>query len=107
MTDLGTLFTDHIAIRQRTTEAILGELGLDALVIGAGSLNYYPEDDMTTPFRTYHHFNHWTPLTGENHMVLVRPGQKPVLYCHSPADYWYEHTTIGQEYWTAAFNVLE
>lgn len=107
MTDLRALFADHVATRQRQAEGILAELGLDALVIGAGSLHYYTEDDMTTPFRSYHHFNHWCPLRGENHMLVVRPRQKPVLYYYSPADYWYEHTSIGAEYWSDAFTIEE
>lgn len=108
MTDsYARLFTDHIALRQSQAESILAELGLDALVIGAGSLHYYPEDDMTTPFRSYHHFNHWCPLKGENHALLIRPGQKPVLYYFSPADYWYEHITLGNEFWVKSFQVHE
>ncbi len=107
MTDFAKLFAEHLALRQRQTEGILAELGLDALVIGTGSLHYYPEDDMTTPFKSYHHFNHWCPLKGENHALLVRPGQKPVLYYYSPADYWYEHVVLGQEFWAGAFDVHE
>jgi Xaa-Pro dipeptidase len=78
---------------------------LDGLVIGSGSLEYYCEDDAAVVFRPYHHFTHWCPATGEGHLLHIRPGQKPVLYHFSPADYWHEHTALSDSYWTEDFEI--
>ena len=95
----------HLTRLQASTEKILAELALDQLVIGAGTPHYYAEDDATAPFRTYHHFTHWCPLQGEGHLLVIRPGRKPVLHYFSPVDYWHEHATIGDEYWTDGFDI--
>jgi Xaa-Pro dipeptidase len=60
---------------------------------------------MSVPFRPYHHFNHWCPLQSEGHLLHIRPGHKPVLYFFAPADYWHEHSELGDAFWAAEFDV--
>lgn len=102
---LAGLFRQHVAQRQKTTEQALKECRIDGLVIGAGGLSYYPEDDMAVPYRPYHHFAHWCPHPGENHMLLIRPGQKPVLSLYFPEDYWHERTELSDTFWTSEFDI--
>jgi Xaa-Pro dipeptidase len=102
---LNALFRQHIALRQKTTEQALRDCRLDGVVIGAGGPSCYPEDDMTVPFRSYHHFTHWCPAAGDGHLLHIRPGQKPRLYVHAPKDYWHETTELGDAFWTSEFQV--
>lgn len=104
---LSASFRHHIAARQKTTEQALREVHVEGLVISAGELSYYPEDDAAVVFRTYHHFTHWCPVQGENHALYIRPGQKPLLLFYAPQDYWHEHTKIGDSYWTSEFEIRE
>jgi Xaa-Pro dipeptidase len=103
--NLEQLFSDHIAELNRRLERVLGELGIDRLVIGSGSDQYYFEDDQQIPFRTNHHFRHWCPLEGYGHLLELRPQQKPRLLVYSPDDFWHEHKTISKDFWTDQFEI--
>jgi Xaa-Pro dipeptidase len=102
---LAAFFRQHIAQRQKTTDLALRECRYDALVIGAGALNYHTEDDRSYPFRSYHHFNHWCPARGPNHLLLIRPGQKPTLLAHMPLDFWHEHADLSDAFWLSEFEM--
>ena len=101
--DLKALFQQHIDAVQISTEQVLNSLGFDALVLGAGSLSYFFQDDASLPFRSSHHFAHWCPVSGEEHLLLIRPGRKPKLLHYAPEDYWYEFAPVGHPYWLDAF----
>lgn len=100
------LFTQHQQYLQKNVTAILEKVGFEQLVIGAGSLHYYFEDDQSTPFRVYHHFAHWCPIEGEEHVIVFKPGQKPKLYFYEPKDFWHEFLPIGNPFWAASFDII-
>lgn len=100
-------YLQHTAERQRLAEAALAETGFDALVLHAGTPFRYFADDQDAPFRTNPHFAHWVPMTGPYHLLLVRPGEKPVLARVSPEDYWYEQLPLGDPFWAEPFEVVE
>ena len=102
---LSVIYRHHIALRQKSTEQALRECRFDALVVGAGELQYYPEDDAAVSHRPYHHFTHWCPLAGENHLLVIRPGHKPQLCAYSPDDYWHEHSELEDAFWTQEFDI--
>lgn len=102
---LKSLFADHLDQLQALTEIILSELSLEALVIGAGSPNLYFEDDQDVPYRTNHHFRHWCPVEGPEHILIIRPGQKPELRLYKPNDFWYEVKPLQNEFWTEGFTI--
>lgn len=102
---LKTMFQDHIQILQRQTEAILSELKLDGLVLGSGAPQIYFEDDQDIAFRTNHHFRHWTPLEGPEHLLILVPGKKPVLRVFKPQDFWYEVKPLQNEFWMDSFQI--
>lgn len=102
---LRQIFQDHVQSLHKKTETILQELGLDALVIGAGSPLVYFEDDQDVPFRTNHHFRHWTPLEGAEHLLIVEPGKKPRLRVYKPADFWHEVKPLAQDFWMDSFAI--
>lgn len=102
---LANLFRQHIALRQRGAEQALREARFDALLIGAGTARTYHEDDLTLPFRSYHHFNHWCPQPDAGHLLWIRPGQLPHLFFLQPQDYWHEHADISDAFWIGEFTV--
>lgn len=103
--DWKTLFAEHLKIRQAKTEAILAAEKLDGLVIDAGPLTYYTEDDQSVPFRRYHHFAHFCPVEGENHVLVIRPGKKPQLLHFTPQDFWHEYQPLGSPFWADGFDI--
>lgn len=100
---LKSLFADHVRVLQSHAELILNELKLDALVIGAGAPSIYFEDDQDVPFRTNHHFRHWCPLEGPEHILVIRAGEKPLLRVYKPEDFWYEVKPLQSEFWMESF----
>ena len=102
---LRSLFNEHAKILQSNTEEILNELKLDALVIGAGEPQIYFEDDQDVAYRSNHHFRHWCPVEGPNHVLKIVPGKKPLLRLYKPADFWYEVKVLHQEFWMDAFQI--
>ena len=62
----------------------------DVAVVTAGANTYYFGDDQQPPFHAYGHFLRWVPYSNcENAALLIEPGCKPVLFWHTPQDYWY------------------
>jgi Xaa-Pro dipeptidase len=98
-------YTNHVQVLQEKTAAILQELKLDALVIGAGSPVVYFEDDQAMPFRANHHFRHWCPFPGTDHLLIIVPGHKPRLRIYQPADFWHEVKLLEPDFWTDAFTI--
>ena len=79
-----------VAQQQETWENALDEHGFDAAVVHSGSQIISFLDDYQYPFRPNPHFLAWLPLTRHDESVLVvRPGERPVLWYYQPDDYWY------------------
>ncbi|MCY3001995.1 MAG: Xaa-Pro dipeptidase [Planctomycetota bacterium] len=102
-----SLYAEHVAARQRTTEAALAECGYDALVLSSGAPFTYFADDQEPPFHENGHFAHWVPLRGPHHVLVVRPGTKPRLVRVAPEDYWYEQAPLGSPFWADDFDLQE
>lgn len=99
------LFQEHVKILDDRLSKICSDLGIDSIVFGSGSNKYYFEDDQTVPFRSNHHFAHWCPHPGEGHLLQLEPGKKPKLIAYLPDDFWHEHKTIENDFWTDAFEI--
>ena len=107
MADLNSLFREHTQIRQSSAEAVLDKTKFDCLVISSGQPFTYFADDNDAPFHTVPHFNHWCPLEGAHHFLIIRPGQKISLYRYSPEDFWYEQKPLGDPFWLPFFDIQE
>lgn len=99
------LYQKHIAIRKETVEGALNRLGYEGMIISSGKPYTYFLDDQDAAFRSTPHFSHWTPLQGPNHVLHIVPGRKPVLLMFNPTDFWYEHSTASNEFWTEFFEI--
>jgi Xaa-Pro dipeptidase len=102
---LRELFQDHLQTLQTETAKTLAELKLDGLVLSAGAPAWYFEDDQNPPFRSSHHFRHWCPMEGCQHVLLFIPGQKPELRVYQPADFWHEVKAFEPDFWGDSFQV--
>jgi Xaa-Pro dipeptidase len=107
MPDLTSLYGDHVRVRRERAERVLAETGFEALLLDSGEPFQYFADDMDAPHHEAPHFAHWTPLAGPHHLLLVRPGEEPLLVRVAPEDYWYEQAPLGEPFWKDAFDVRE
>lgn len=99
-------YPEHIAHQQAVWEQALEAEGFDAAVIHSGSQITAFLDDYHYPFRPNPHFLAWLPLTHHDECVLVvRPGQRPVLYFYQPDDYWYLPPADPEPWWAEHFDV--
>lgn len=102
---LRELFQNHLKILQAENAKTLAELKLDALVLSAGAPNYYFEDDQQQIFRRNHHFRYWCPVEGARHVLLIVPGQNPLLRIYQPADFWHEVKVFDPDFWGDSFTI--
>jgi Xaa-Pro dipeptidase len=104
---LTDLYAAHVATRRQRAEAALAASGYDAMLLHAGAPFTYFADDQDAPFRPTPHFAHWVPVVSPGHLLLVRPGKKPLLTYVTPEDYWYEQTPLGSPFWAGEYEVVE
>jgi len=104
---LQDLYADHVRTRRERASAALSEAGFDAMLLDAGSPFRYWADDQDAPHHEAPHFAHWVPLEGPQHLLLVRPGEEPLLARVAPEDYWYEKAPLGAPFWLAQCDVRE
>ena len=90
------LFQDHLGEISRMAEKSLacqnasGEVGVEGIVLHAGTTARYHSDDLAVPFRTLPHFGRFAPAPGADHILVFRPGETLRLAQVTPADYWEE-----------------
>jgi len=100
-------YAAHVRTRQTMAEVALGAAGFDAMVLQSGAPFTYHADDQDAPFHTSPHFAHWVPMEGPRHLLLVRPGKRPMLVRVAPEDYWYEQAPLGDPFWAREFDFVE
>ena len=92
--DLLADFEQHVAAvaaaatRSLERAAEAGEQ-FEGVLFHAGSPGVYHADDQAVPFRPVPHFARWAPLSGADHWLAYRPGERAQLLRHVPSDYWY------------------
>ncbi|MFN0007271.1 MAG: Xaa-Pro dipeptidase [Planctomycetota bacterium] len=104
---MSQLYSQHVRERQAKAEAALAAAGFDAMVLQSGAPFTYHADDQDAPFHTAPHFAHWVPMEGPRHLLLVRPGKRPLLVRVAPDDYWYEQAPLGSPSWARDFDLVE
>lgn len=98
---MSSLYQAHLVHLQQATSHLLEESGFTSLLIFSGRAEHYFLDDYHPPFKANPHFLYWMPMLGhvQESWLCFTPGQKPVLYLHSPDDFWHITTAIPQEPW--------
>lgn len=102
---LAELFKEHLGIRLDILEKTLADFELDGLVLGAGPERFYYQDDQDIPYRPYHHFSHYCPVQGTDHVLVLSPAKKPILFHYHPLDFWYDHVPLGDPFWYDCFEI--
>lgn len=104
--DFDTLQLAHLDELSRRYQRALEAAGYDALLISSGAAPMRYGDDQAHHHQGYGPFLHWTGLTGvENSWLLIRPGQSPRLWLHTPVDFWHAPPERPTDAWTRVIEV--
>ena len=98
-------YSDHIGTITAQWERALTASSSGAAVVPAGIAQMYFQDDQAPTFHPNPHFARFYPDDNcEQSVLLVKPGNRPKLYFHRPASYWYQPPTLP-DWAEAAFDV--
>jgi Xaa-Pro dipeptidase len=104
--DLDRAFAAHVEELLRRSEAALAAGGFDGMAIYSGRTRYAFLDDRPYPFVVNPHFKHWVPVTdAPESFVVCRPGERPQLCFHQPADYWHRPPQLPAGDWQRSFDL--
>lgn len=99
-------YSEHLREIQRRWEQALDEAGFEAAVVHSGTPLVSFLDDYEYAFRPNPLFLYWLPLTHHpDSVLLVRPGQSPLLCFYQPDDYWYQPPSDPESWWADHFEV--
>jgi Xaa-Pro dipeptidase len=82
-------------------------LKLNGVLFHAGRTQTYHADDEEVVFWSTPHFRRWAPLAGPEHLVVARPGRKPLVVRVQPRDYWFDTTPPPPSYWEQVVELRE
>ena len=104
--DPDSLFGAHLETLSARYAGLLERHPFDSVAVYSGTPRYRFRDDQAYPFRSGPFYRQWVPA--DDHaasLVLVRPGQRPVLVLHLPDDYWHSVPEAPDGGWTGHFDV--
>jgi len=94
------LYAAHVREMQRRWESAMLAEGYSAILVHAGTPLISFLDDYVYPFRSNPHFLAWLPLTHHpDSVLLIRPGERPLLWFYQPEDYWHLPPEDPQAWW--------
>nr|WP_297457014.1 Xaa-Pro dipeptidase [uncultured Halomonas sp.] len=107
MTDSRTaLHLAHLDALESAYATLLDAHGYDGVLLYSGHPHRHFADDQEASFATYGHFLHWVAQPGLSHSWLfVRPGHRPLLRFHAPADFWHLAPHLPNAAWTRRFTI--
>ncbi|WP_136067692.1 Xaa-Pro dipeptidase [Modicisalibacter radicis] len=96
----------HLEGLENAYARLLEAHGYDGVLLYSGAPRPFFGDDQQASFATFAHFLHWVPLAGIEHSwLLIRPGQRPLLRIHAPADFWHLAPSLPEAAWTRRFTI--
>lgn len=99
-------FAEHHREIQRRWARALENAGFEAAVVHSGTPLVSFLDDYEYAFRPNPLFLYCLPLTHHHDSVLVvRPGNKPLLVFFQPDDYWYQPPSDPEAWWADHFEI--
>ena len=92
--DHQTLLPSHFDALTTFWENALERTGYKAIVLSAGSQQFYFHDDQGAAFRPNPLMVQWLPKEqiSENSWLVFRQGANPTLFFHQPDDFWHAAT---------------
>lgn len=101
------LYAEHHAALQARYESILESASREYAVIASGMPVPVAGDDQTYPFRIDPRFRQWVPEGDYSHsFVVVRGGNRPLLVCYQPNDYWHVAASPPGGFWADHFDIV-
>lgn len=103
---LSELYREHHGQLRGVTDDIIASSPWEGVVIYSGAPHYAFQDDNTYPFRPNPSYLQWVPEHDHAHsVVLLRAGEKPLVVCHQPRDYWHVVPGAPDGVWADHFDV--
>lgn len=100
------IYARHVELRCQQAERALATAGFDRVLIHSGRPRMRFLDDQHPPFRAHGPFVAWLPLPrAEDHLLEVRPGEKPRLWCYRPEDFWHLPPPEPESWWAEHFEI--
>ena len=100
------LYAQHHAALQARYAKLLSGQPYDGVIVYSGRPVLRFRDDQAYPFRADPYYLQWIPA--EDHsasVLLVRPGQRPLVVCYLPKDYWHVVPAQPTGDWTGHFDL--
>lgn len=106
MSDLKSLYKQHIEVMQSRTREALQREGLDGIVIHSGQGKIQFLDDNYYPFEVNPLFKSWLPVVDNPNCWLVIDGvSKPKLIFYLPVDFWHKVPEEPNDFWVEEFDI--
>lgn len=106
MAALSSLYSQHLTDLLARHRQLMGQFGLDYLVIPSGQPLRVYLDDMDYPFKSSFLFRTYLPLLDTPHCYLVIGlSGKPRLVYFQPEDYWHTPPSDPEGVWPAHFDI--
>ena len=100
------LYGRHIDQRREQIDAVLSELGYDALLIHSGRPRNRLFDDQHPPFRAHAPFVALAPLPfAADALLEFRAGEKPRLWFCQSEDFWHLPPAEPEAWWADQFEI--
>lgn len=106
MSDLSSLYSQHLTDLLARHRQLMSENGLETLVIPSGQPIRVYLDDMDYPFKSSFLFRTYLPLTELPHSYLIIGLQgKPTLVYFQPEDYWHTPPSDPEGIWPEHYDI--
>lgn len=106
--NLQASYNEHIQTLQAGYERALASSGFEQVIIHSGrGLKQRSVDDQYWPLKTNPSFLHWLPIEQPDHVLVIRPGQRPQLIRPQENSIWEGPAHIeGSHFWDS-FDLIE
>ena len=110
---LESLYVDHLQTLNSQLEDVLSSAGragcaAEGVLFHSGRQQFYHRDDRVVVFQPAAHYRRWIPAQGgSEHVVLARPGRKPVVVRVRPRDFWHDTSPFPESHWESSVDLHE
>ncbi len=105
MMDFPALYSAHLKELTRRLNTCLDGSGFHGTLIPAGKAPLVFRDDLHYPYRPNPWFCQWCPEPSSGSLIVVRPGERPLLIFRQEADYWHLPPVEPSGSWVSAWDV--
>ncbi|WP_417505397.1 Xaa-Pro dipeptidase [Marinomonas gallaica] len=99
------LYIRHLETLLQRYRIASSQFQLDTIVVGAGSLSHYFEDDNAHPFKPFAAAQQWLPFTLPAGSFIVIKQDKPELIWPAQQDFWHMANAIPEGEWQSHWRI--